>query len=343
MPLSDTVPRLLINRLSFPVLVLACAFAATIVFNSSARAQADPADDVVRVSTDLLLFPIRVKDKRVDASAALTGRDLLLKDKDGVTSGLYFARGADRVAFVFALDQSGSLRDIITQQRDAALALYQRFGTQSSIAVLRFAETATIAAAFDRDATKARDAFNFAASANQHTAIFDAAVKAIDMFSSLPRIRSERRIVILISDGLDNASRSKAATAIDLARKERVSFYVIHLPLFVPRDGRLGVRAPAKGFRDLAEKTGGRYSLVDTSPFNSQAVNLSSVFQAIEDDLKSQYLLGFYLNERANDGRRHTFSLTLPRGAEYQFGELDYSQSHEFFVNRPREFLQRSR
>ena len=81
------------------------------------------------------------------------------------------------------------------------------------------------------------------------------------MFEDLPRVRSERRIVILISDGLDNASRTKPGAVIDAALNNRVSFYVIHLPLFEPRDGRLAVRAPAKGFRDLAEKTGGKYFL----------------------------------------------------------------------------------
>ena len=58
------------------------------------------------------------------------------------------------------------------------------------------------------------------------------------------------------------ASRTSAEIVIDAALKGRVSFYVIHLPLFEPRDGRLAVRRPSKGFRDLAEKTGGKYFLL---------------------------------------------------------------------------------
>ena len=37
------------------------------------------------------------------------------------------------------------------------------------------------------------------------------AAKAIESFEKLPRLRAERRIVVLISDGLDNASQIKAA------------------------------------------------------------------------------------------------------------------------------------
>jgi len=104
----------------------------------------------------------------------------------------------------------------------------------------------------------------------------------------------------------------------------------------------LEVRRPAGGFRDLAEKTGGKYFLAASSPFTPQTpVDLTTIFQAIEEDLKSQYLIGFYLNEKANDGVRHTFSLSVPQGLEYQLMPRGYSRTQEIFVNRPREFLQR--
>ncbi len=336
-PVSRITPRRIPDRYrsGFLLLILTCAF--TSLTPASVFSQEVEADDVLRVSTDLLLFPIRVRDK-TGASPSLVERDLVLQDKDQVTSGLYFSRGADRVAFVFALDQSGSLRDIIGRQRDAALGLYSRFGDQSRIAVLRFAEQTEIAAPFGRNGDDARDAFTFAAASNQHTAIFDAAIKAVDMFNSLPRVRSERRIVVLIGDGLDNASRNKASAAIELARQNRVSFYVIHLPLFEPRNGSLAVRRPASGFRDLADKTGGRYFTAAGSALAvNTEVDLTQIFRAIEEDLRSQYLLGFYLNERANDGRRHTFMLSLPAGVEYRFGSVDYSRQHKFFVERPRQ------
>ena len=297
-------------------------------------------DDVVRVTTDLLLFPIRIKNRQGQAVQGLTEKDLSLDDKDRVTTSLYFAPGADRVALVFALDQSGSLREIISQQREAALALFRRFSDRSNIAVLRFAETPAVVAPFDREPEKARLAFSLLAGSNRHTAIFDASAKAVTMFDDLPRVRAERRIVILISDGLDNASRTKPGAVIDAALNNHVSFYVIHLPLFEPRDGRLAVRSPAKGFRDLAEKTGGKYFLVGdvkSALAPVKDIDLTAIFQAIEEDLKSQYLLGFYLGEVANDGRKHRFSLGLPSGLEYQVGRLAYSRKHEFFVDRPRD------
>lgn len=299
-------------------------------------------DEVLRVSTDLLLFPARVRDKNGKRANGLTEKELALKDPDAVVSGLYFSAGVDRVAMVFALDQSGSVRDVISRQRDAAVGLYRRFSGLSSIAVLHFAQRSTVAAPFVRDASSALSGFDLSARDNQPTAIFDAAAHAVEMFKTLPRIRSERRIVILISDGLDNFSRAKPDSVIRAAQADRVSFYIIHLPLFEPREGRLAVRRPASGFRNLAEKTGGKYFLANESPLAQRTtVDLTPIFEAIEEDLKSQYLIGFYLNEKANDGRRHNFSLSMPSGVEYQFPPLDYSRTHKFYVERPREALKR--
>src|SRR5688500_9904155 len=309
---------------------------------ASVVAQDQPAtdDEVLRVTTDLLLFPARVRDKNGKGLDGLTEKDFLLKDPDEITSGLYFSAGVDRVAMVFALDQSGSVRDVISKQRDAAAGLYRRFNSLSSIAVLHFSHRPNVAAPFARDVSSALGAFEVRAHDNQPTAIFDAAAHAVEMFKTLPPIRSERRIVILISDGLDNFSRAKSDSVINAARADRVSFYIIHLPLFEPRDGRLVVRRAAGGFRDLAEKTGGKYFLANDSPLAPRkTANLTPIFEAIEADLKSQYLIGFYLNEKANDGRRHNFSLSLPPGFEYQIPLRGYERTQKFVLERPREAL----
>ena len=306
---------------------------------ATVAAQDPPQDeDVVRVNTDLLLFPIRIRDKKGQAVAGLTEQDLTLKDQDKVTTGVYFAPGADRVAMLFALDQSGSLREIISQQRDAALALFSRFSSRSSVAVLRFSDNASLAIPFTKDTEAARSAFRFRAGTNRRTAIFDAAAHSLNAFDDLPFVRAERRIVVLISDGLDNQSAISYNSVINVAVEKRVSFYVIHLPLFEPRDGRLEVRRPAKGFRELAEKTGGKYFLVGDrqSALTPKDNDLTPIFHAIEEDLKSQYLLGFYIAESARDNRRHFFSVSLkPQDIQYSIWGRRFSRTHEFTINLP--------
>jgi hypothetical protein len=99
------------------------------------------------------------------------------------------------------------------------------------------------------------------------------------------------------------------------------------------------VRRPAKGFRELAEKTGGRYFLVGDreSALMPKDQDLTPIFQAIEEDLKSQYLLGFYIAESARDDRRHFFSVTLkPDDIQYSMWGRRFSRTHEFTINLPR-------
>lgn len=330
---SQTVAILRLFARAFVLIACATALASPVILGQ----QTDNDDDVVTIKTDLRVFPIRVRDRRGTGGSRLTEQDLSLTDPDRVTAGLYLYPGADRVSLVFALDQSGSLRDVIFQQREAALALLKRFGERSQVAVIHFGERASLVAPFTRDLTAANSAFYFPARRNQRTAIFDAAAAAVSAFDTLPRFRSERRIVILISDGLDNASSTKATSIIQAASAKQISFYVIHLPLFEPRDGRLTVRRPANGFREIGEKTGGKYFLAGDARNALAKVDpdLAPVFQAIEEDLRSQYLLGYYAGEGARDGRDHSFTISLPSGLEYQLGGYGFSRKHKFFIKTP--------
>ena len=133
--------RLMLRRIVLTFLV-ACVYGNV---QPTLAQQPTDEDEVVRVSTDLLLFPIRIRDKNKLAVPGLTEQDLLLKDEDRAVSGMYLSPGADRVALMFALDQSGSLRDIISQQKDAALGLFSKFGERSSVAVLRFSDIPSLA------------------------------------------------------------------------------------------------------------------------------------------------------------------------------------------------------
>ncbi|HKP71590.1 MAG TPA: VWA domain-containing protein, partial [Pyrinomonadaceae bacterium] len=217
-------------------------------------------------------------------------------------------------ALLFALDASGSTREQIAQQTEAALALFTRFGDNSRVAVLPFSEQARLTLPFTGDLASARAAFQLSARRNERTAIFDAANAALRAFDAPGADARERRIVVLISDGLDTVSQTTPATVVNEARRRGVSFYVIHFPLYEPRDGRLAVRRPAKGFRELAEQTGGHYfllgnarSALDPHP----TYDLTPVFQAIAEDLRSQYVLGYYLDQSARNAGDHRIQVNL--------------------------------
>jgi len=282
-----------------------------LLFSSLVSAQEPEPVDIISVRTDLVAVPVTVTDSRGRRISDLKQQDFMLTNDGRETRIDYFASGAERIALAFVLDNSGSLREQLSRQRDAALGLFSRFGPASSVAVIRFGQQARLAAPFTREAEEARAAFSVPvdlSALGERTAIFDAGMAAIRAYASRGENSPERRIAILISDGLDTASRANAQQVIAAANRINVSFYVIQLPLFTPSDGRLVPRPAAKGFRDLAEKTGGKYFVAGSSASAlapNSPVDLTPVFAAIEEDLRSQYVIGFYPGEASRDGRPH--------------------------------------
>ena len=271
-------------------------------------------DEVLRVNTDLITVPVVVTDARGRRFANLTLQDFEVRDGGRPVKIEYFSAGTERVAIVFALDASGSAREHIARQTETALAMFTRFGSHSRIAVLPFAAQAEFALPFTPDIERARDAFQISARRNQQTAIFDAASVAVRAFHLAGADARERRIVILSSDGLDTASRTPPASVVSDARLRGVSIYVIHFPLFTPRGGGLAVRRPAKGFRELAEQTGGHYFLLgdERTALNPRAAyDLAPIFRAIAEDLQSQYMLGYYLDAAARQRSGHQIQVGL--------------------------------
>lgn len=283
-----------------------------LLFSSFVTAQEKEPVEVISVRTDLVAMPITVTDSRGRRISDLKQQDFVLND-DGRKARIdYFASGAERIALAFVLDSSGSLREQTARQRDAALGLFSRFGPASSVAVIRFGQKAKLLAPFNSEPESARAAFGVSVS-DHRTAIFDAALFAIEAYAARGENSPERRIAILISDGLDTASSANARQVITAANRVNVSFYVIQLPLFTPSDGHLAARPATKGFRDLAEKTGGKYFVAGTaaSALDPNAkVDLTPVFAAIEEDLRSQYVIGFYPGEASRDGKPHRTTIS---------------------------------
>jgi Ca-activated chloride channel family protein len=296
-----------------------------------AAAQADPPapadDEVVRVETNLVTVPVYVTDSRGRRVSGLGPADFELREDGRRVETAYFAAGAERVALLFLLDASGSTRDLITRQRETALAIFGRFGPGSRVAVMQFRERAELALPFSTDAGRAPEAFRIAALPDRRTAIFDAALAAVRAFADGRPHPAERRIVILISDGLDTASTVRASAAVAEARRLGVSFYVIHLPLFEPRGASLVARRPSKNFRELAEQTGGQFFVVGDarSSLDPRAEHdLRPVFQAIAEDLAGQYVLGYHAPDatRAAVPRRLEVRLTTPKGRRLRLRQL---------------------
>jgi Ca-activated chloride channel homolog len=118
------------------------------------------------------------------------------------------------------------------------------------------------------------------------TALHDSIVYALYYFGGL----KGKRAIILLSDGQDYGSKYGFGEALDYARRSGVAVYSVGIDL-----KELEVRTK---LMRLSEETGGR------AFFIGAAGELSKVFETVEKELRSQYLLAY---QSSNAGRDDKF------------------------------------
>ena len=131
------------------------------------------------------------------------------------------------------------------------------------------------------------------------TAMYDAIYKACR--EKLSKDRGDhpvRRAIVVISDGEDNQSEVSRALAIETAQRAEVIIYAISTD-----DSGLILRGD-KALQQIADATGGRAFF----PFKMKDIRNS--FAAIEDELRSQYVVSYKPADFDADGRYRSIEIT---------------------------------
>jgi len=176
------------------------------------------------------------------------------------------------------------------------------------------------------------------------TDLYDAVYLAGD---ELMRKQKGRKAVILLSDGVDTGSKETLGSAVEAAQRADTLVYSI---LFEdpngygnsnmggfggPRMGRRGGMGGGRGgypqmnrpdgkkiLEQISRETGGRFFEV------SRKWPIDKVFEAIEEDLRSQYNLGYTSDQAATDrGYRRIHLTTKQKGDVVQTREGYYPQT----------------
>ncbi len=131
------------------------------------------------------------------------------------------------------------------------------------------------------------------------TALYDAVYHACkDKFLKDRPDHPARKAIVIVSDGEDNQSEYSRAQAIEMAQRAEVIIYAISTD-----DSGLILRGD-KVLEQLAEATGGRAFF----PFKMKDITRS--FAAIEDELRSQYIVSYKPADFDADGRYRSIEIS---------------------------------
>jgi VWFA-related protein len=253
------------------------------------------AQTTIRADVNLVQLSIRVTDSEGHNVVGL-GREAFRITIDKKDQPITVFNGEDApVTAGIVIDNSASMAPKREEVIAAALAFARASNTKDQMFVVHFNQHARFALPDNRPFTGSIAELETAISGfdlGGTTALYDAILLAQSQFK---RAVYGRKILLVITDGGDNSSRTTLAEALDeLVKSEAVVFPI---GLFDAADRDQNPRVLAH----IAEVTGGE------SFIPAALADTTKICKAIAADVRRQYTLGF---AGAQDGQYHQIEVT---------------------------------
>jgi Ca-activated chloride channel family protein len=282
--------NLIIGSQSAKQMCRCCVFSAVMLSSGLASyAQsppAPPASPAISVQTDLVVLPVAVTDSQGNAVLGLTEQNFRVYEDGRPQKIALFQQGDTPITVGLIVDHSRSMGPQLPEVADAVSSFARSGNPHDEMFVVDFNDDVSVellnGKPFTDDPKELAKAV-FSVRARGRTALYDAVAEGL---LHLQLGRYERKALIIISDGGDNASLQKFPQVLGLAQKSQVVIYSIGL---VSDDGEVNPDV----LRHFAKATGG------VAYFPSRTNTVESISTQIARDLREQYTLGF-APEKAN-------------------------------------------
>ena len=230
----------------------------------------------------------------------LTREDFEILDNSVRQELVVFENQTQPITAVVMLDSSGSMTNSLKLVNAGAEQFIIRLLPQDKAQVGAFNDKIEFSGTFtsDRDElVAALREFDF----GNPTRLYDAIDQSLDRLAAV----EGRRVIVVLTDGDDNASKVGQGDVLSRALADEVMIYGIGLESDY-FDGMRRVRTnPDRVVRKLAEETGGGYYLL------KETADLNTTFTRIAQELHSQYVLGF--SPTLLDGKVHKLTVNVKR------------------------------
>jgi VWFA-related protein len=279
--------------------------------------QQPPADEIptLKVDVDVVNVLASVRDKRGGLVPNLEKKDFSIFEDGKQQDIKYFTRETDvPLTIGLLVDVSGSQRNLIEIERSAASQFFSQVLRKKDEAFLiMFGEEAELLQDFTnspRLLTQGLGQLRVSSGVGglgpgpvptagepRGTVLYDAVYLAAN-----EKLRGEvgRKVVVVITDGVDEGSRLNIKQAVEAAQKADAVIYSIDYSDpgaygFGPF-GHMSVGGGEAALRQMSDETGGHVYRVDRKH------TLDQVFNELQEEMRSQYSIGYTPSNDVKDG-----------------------------------------
>ncbi len=274
----------------------------------------DETTTTLRVSTNVVNVLAIVKDKQGHLIPSLTKDDFTLSEDGKAQEIRYFSRETDTpLTLGILVDTSGSEQRMLSVEQQRAKDFIRQVVRPKDLAfVMHFDLEAELLQDLTSDVSRLDRAIGetqinaggtgvlpstFPGQDNIGTVFYDAVYLAAH---DILRNEIGRKVIVVITDGMDHGSKESLDSALEMAQKADVTIYCIAV---------IGQEYGGEGIMEkLSRETGGRVIRANRDK------DLAVAFQQIADELRTQYLLGYTPIDTRHDGAYRKISVKVRDG-----------------------------
>lgn len=281
------------------VAALLAVFAATLALSAQ--------DVPLRIDVKLVNVFVNVTDATGAIVGGLTSDDFAISEDGRPQKIAVFERQSELpLNLTLAIDTSGSVKKDRAQETDAARRfVHALMRPQDQMSLLEFATEVRELTPFTDKVARIDHGLD-SLRGDYATALYDAIYLGADRLGK----KDGRKVLVLVSDGGDTAKNTTYPQALEEALRNEVMIYsIIDVPIEASAGRDLGGE---HALITLAEQTGGKSFYVSEG-------GLSKAFERVSEDLRTQYLLGYYPHHQEPGRTFHRLQVTVPRAASEAF------------------------
>ena len=248
-------------------------------------------DAVFRTDTRLVVLHATVVDKngRLVTNLPQTAFKIF---ENGTEQPLKIFRREDvPVSLGLVIDNSGSMRDKRQKVEAAAITLVKVSNPQDEVFVVNYNDDAFLDTKDFTNDIKELEQAVARIDSRGGTAMRDALQMSLDHLKE--KARKDKKVLLVVTDGNDNASRITLETLVRNAQQSEVLIYCIGL---LSEEDRREAKRCQRALDELATTTGGQ------AHYPRELAEVDKIAQQVAHDIRNQYILAYSPSNAALDG-----------------------------------------